>query len=977
MGELNILFIEDNPFDAELLSREIKKGGLTHKSFITDSLQEVESMVEEQEFDIIISDYSLPGFTGLDVINFFKEKNIGTPIILVSGTVPDEAAIDAVLMGAKDYVLKDNLTRLVPAIYREINAYQAKKEKDKNDFFLDALFNSMLGIRITNGDRKIIRVNKRYCEIVGYSEEELLGSDLSLVTPAEIREKEVEAYNNFIRKGGAESEPNKYIEVRKDGSYVDIMSSSTVEKVNGEVYVISSIQDISDLLLNKSFLEQTSKSAGVGGWEYIIANNSLKGSPKVFEIYELDDDLRERSPEETIAFYHPDDQPVLREAIQDAIKNFNPKDLKLRFIGARGTEKWVRVTFDPLVVNGKTVKLFGSLRDITIEREEEIEREKREQTYRFLFENNPNPLLIIKEDGSNQIIDANSTALDLYGYSKEELLKMTTFQIRPESEIEFYKKIIKKNNRFELDESIKPVRATHQKKNGELIQVDIHWKSISLDGVKGRLILINDVTEKAKYESDLIQTNTLLRTLINSAPIGVITVDLNGYVLDVWNSHCELIFGWKNEEVKGKILPYTNEDNIDEAKAYIKEVYEKRETKLIEINRHTKHGKPIVLREYITPIKDNDGNVEKLMLLIEDITEQKKVEIALVSSERKYRNLVEASKDLIWRIDPDGNFNFVNSASEKILGFSPDELIGTSFVPHIHPEKVEETVQIHSGVIHGKSYDNFDLTMIRKDGSYRYLSAKAYPMRDVDGNIVGCTGTASDITHILEYQQQLEVSLKEKEVLIKEIHHRVKNNLAVISGLFALQAMSMDDENVVQIFNESQARIQSIATIHEKLYQTNLFTSIEMKSYLKDLLADIQKTFKNTGKEIDIILKGDEVTLNVNQAVPFGILANELITNSFKYAFPGEMNGSITLDVRKKDEEVIFTVKDTGIGLPKDFDKIRKDSLGVTLIHSLADQLNGEVNWTSEGGTLFELKFTPSEMKTWASKNQLESELSN
>lgn len=265
MHELNILFIEDNPLDAELLSREIKKGGLGHTSFIIDSLKEVQSLLDEQKFDIIISDYSLPGFTGLDVIDFLNEKDIDVPVILVSGTVPDDAAIDAVLKGAKDYVLKDNLTRLVPAIHREIDAYQAKKEKERNDFFLEALFNSMLGVRISDRNRKIIQVNKKYCEMVGYTENELIGSDLSLVTPEEARETERDIYNDFIRIGRSESEVNKNIEVRKDGSFVDIMSSSTVEKINGEVYVISSIQDISDLLLNKSFLEQTSKSAGVGG----------------------------------------------------------------------------------------------------------------------------------------------------------------------------------------------------------------------------------------------------------------------------------------------------------------------------------------------------------------------------------------------------------------------------------------------------------------------------------------------------------------------------------------------------------------------------------------------------------------------------------------------------------------------------------------------------------------------------------------
>jgi two-component sensor histidine kinase len=212
---------------------------------------------------------------------------------------------------------------------------------------------------------------------------------------------------------------------------------------------------------------------------------------------------------------------------------------------------------------------------------------------------------------------------------------------------------------------------------------------------------------------------------------------------------------------------------------------------------------------------------------------------------------------------------------------------------------------------------------------------------------------------MIEHQRHLELMLKEKEILIKEIHHRVKNNLAVVSGLLTLQSGTQTDEATIMALTESQSRIQSIATIHEQLYQDELFTQIEMQSYLKRLTKDIGETYSHIHRNITVKVEGDEVFLNVNQAVPFGILTNELVINAFKYAFEGLPEGLITLSLKKIKDEVTFKVSDNGVGLPENFSPQSNGSLGMTLVQSLALQLGAELNYWTEKGSNFSICFTP------------------
>ncbi|GEM_PF-681244 len=971
MKMIRVLFIEDSSHDAELLIRHIKKGGFELKYDVTDSLEEMVLLIAKNQYDICICDFKLPGFSGIDAVKRIRGLEQDIPVILASGTIPDEQAIDAVLAGAKDYVLKDNLRRLIPAMQRELEALEQRRDKRKSDRLLAAVFNSSTGVRISNRDRIIIKVNNAYCEMMGYSAEELIGTSIDNIIPKDRREQDRREYEEFIRnflENGVDT-PNTKKDVRKDGTYIDVLVRSNVFADNDEIFVVSTLQDVSEVFKYKTLFEESGRIAKLGGWERDVATGKEVWTKQIYDIYEVSEDNFDPAEESDERFHTKESLELMKRSMKAAEEKGIPFDIEVEIIDAKGNKKWCRGTGNPIFEKDKVVKLIGSFQDITERKSRELELKRNEEKYKFLFDHSPNSMIIFEVD-SDKIIDANSVAIQMYGYTKEEFKELAAVDLRPEREVDKYLKI---SDQGEHDsEEIRSFRGGfHKRKNGEEFIVDVYTRTTVINDKKANIVVINDITEKYNYEQDLIKTNNILNALIENAPIGLVATDDQGNVKELWNPMAEEIFGWKREEVLGKSLPYVPNNKMDEFGENLRRGIVSKQSFITEIERVRKNGEKIYLREFVTPLKDSEGNVSKLLMLTEDVTEKKKVELALVSSEQKYRNLVEASHDLVWRIDIERNFNFINNASSSILGYSPSEMIGNSFVSYINPPKAEEVVKIHDSVIEGDIFESFPLEMLTAEGELRHLTATAYPIIDDSGTIIGCSGTATDITHLKNYQSQLEESLAEKEILIKEIHHRVKNNLAVISGLFALQAMHVNEEDTetLTILQESQSRIKSIAAIHEKLYQNHIFSSIEIKSYLTDFVSEIAETYERSDKNIEIEVLGDEVSLNVNQAVPFGILANELIVNAYKYAFVGKDHGKINISLNVVREELIFSVADNGVGLAEDFDINELNSLGMTLIRTLAEQLNATFDWdTKKGeGVNFKISFIPDKLikSTW------------
>lgn len=218
----------------------------------------------------------------------------------------------------------------------------------------------------------------------------------------------------------------------------------------------------------------------------------------------------------------------------------------------------------------------------------------------------------------------------------------------------------------------------------------------------------------------------------------------------------------------------------------------------------------------------------------------------------------------------------------------------------------------------------------------------------------------NEIETRIEAEQELEKSLEEKTILLKEIHHRVKNNLAVINALFQLQVNKTENREAIDLLTDSQHRIQTIAAIHDQLYQTELFSSLEMENFIEKLAANISQSFQQAGKKVSSELNVDNITLNMTQAIPCGLLLNEMITNAYKHAFPGRSEGKITITLKNEGKKVRIAVSDDGVGIGDE--NSQSGSIGMTLIKTLTSQLRGKLSISNENGTTIQIEFESEEL---------------
>ena len=345
---------------------------------------------------------------------------------------------------------------------------------------------------------------------------------------------------------------------------------------------------------------------------------------------------------------------------------------------------------------------------------------------------------------------------------------------------------------------------------------------------------------------------------------------------------------------------------------------------------------------------------------------RKRVEQALCQSEALYRTLSEAVPDLIWSCDNEGRFDFVNSRWVEYTGLTLEELNAGGSQQVNHPDEYPQLrQQWELAKQNGETFEA-EFRYRRRDGIYRWFLARAVPLKDAEGNIVKWIGTSTDIHDRKQAEEQLEASLQEKEALLKEVHHRVKNNLQVISSLLDLQSQRIREPQILDVFRNSQTRVRSMALIHEKLYQSENLSKVNLADYIESLAMYLIQSYAINPDKITLQLHLEPVALNLDTAIPCGLILNELVSNALKYAFPENTGGTLWIDLRRLRQGIPYEERDTfelivgndGLKLPEIPDFSTAKSLGFQLVNILVQQLRGQIEVNQSQNTEFKLRFS-------------------
>jgi len=328
-------------------------------------------------------------------------------------------------------------------------------------------------------------------------------------------------------------------------------------------------------------------------------------------------------------------------------------------------------------------------------------------------------------------------------------------------------------------------------------------------------------------------------------------------------------------------------------------------------------------------------------------------EIKARDSERRFKGIVEGAGDAIYITDMTGRILEANAEAEKQTGYSRAELLTMS------ARNLDTSIsnpQFVDGIFGDLCTGNkvsFETVHRRKDNSEFPVDMRVVRLELGEESLL--ISVARDITERKQSDLKMESSLREKEILLREIHHRVKNNLQIISSLLSLQAQHVNIPFAEDILIESRSRVAAMAMIHEQLYTSNDFSEIDLESFLIRFISSIRTTYRRS-THVDIKLSTCRATLILDQAIPFSLILNELMTNAFKHAFVSKSSGAIEITTLHTENELICIVQDDGIGLPDDFNIYETDSLGLQIVTMLANQLHGKIHTDSPGGARFELR---------------------
>ena len=456
-------------------------------------------------------------------------------------------------------------------------------------------------------------------------------------------------------------------------------------------------------------------------------------------------------------------------------------------------------------------------------------------------------------------------------------------------------------------------------------------------------------------ERALQKSEARFRQVVESAPNAMVMVRSTGEI-EMVNAQAEFVFGYPRHELLGQpvemLVPQRYRHHHPTLRGAF---FSTPESRPMGAGRDLfglrKDGSEFPIEIGLNPIETDDGTM--VLSSIVDISVRKRLE-------ERFRRVVESAPNAMVMVRPDGQIEMVNAQTEKVFGYARDELVGRHIeilVPQRfrghHPELRDAFFHDPQSRPMGAGRDLYGL---RKDGSEFPVEIGLNPIETEEGTMV--LSAIVDISDRKHREDRVQAALKEKDILLGEVHHRVKNNLQVIHSLLDLQSFKIQDEIALRLIKESQNRIGSMSMIHQTLYESKDFARVDFGNFLEKLVPALVSSYSIDASRIQLAIRAAEVSLPINAAIPCGLIVNELVSNALKHAFPGNRRGQITIDLSYlPDHRVELAVGDDGMGIPDQLDIVTSSTLGLQLVTLLSEQLGAELLVSRALPTLFQLRF--------------------
>jgi PAS domain S-box-containing protein len=807
----------------------------------------------------------------------------------------------------------------------------------------------------------VTMVNRKGCEILGRPEKDIVGKCwFDHFLPERVREEVRTVFPKYLSEGGPENWENNVLAA--DGTERLIAwHNATLRNGNGKaVGTLSSGQDVTEHRRAEEALRASEKRFKdlVGNLSEVVVEADIEGnltyaSAQAEPLYGF-------RPEELVGkniseLIHPDDLGTALETLAKVAAGDPFFDFRFRTLHKDGRYVHSSAT-GRMVQEGESFRIVGLLQDVTKRMEAEEALQRSERLFRLMAENSRDLIFRIRLQPDMAADFVSPSARVLTGRAPDDFLKDPALAalLLPDAVREGREGPPRMRTNLGGPHNI-PWR----REDGSTAWLEVVCHPV-LDAA-GRLVAVEgvgrDVTERRQVKDALRESEEKFRNLAEQSP-NMIFINQRGPIVYV-NRRSEELLGYSREEMCAPDFDFFRLV-APESRQLVAENYgahfSGRELSPFGLVVVAKSGRK--LHAILSSRIINYAGEAAMLGMITDISELRRSEEALRISEEKYRELVENINDVIFSADVTGTITYISPAVERVLGIRPEDIAGKNIADFIVAEDLGRMQAAFAGVLAGRLAPS-EFRVKNRTDVVRWVRTSSRPTLS-DGKPSGLSGVLQDITERRLADDRLKDSLEEKVVLLKEIHHRVKNNLQIIYSLLNMQARQLPDAAGLAALRESQSRIRTMALIHERLYMSNNLSEVNLKDYLPLLARELYSTFGADPGRIRLELDVADVKLGVDSAIPCGLLLNELVSNALKHGFPGGRRGILRIEAgAAPDGKVRLVVRDTGVGLPKGFDIRAARTLGLQLVRTLADQLRGTLEVGRRGGTRFSITFDP------------------